>query len=243
MNVEQRGRFITTRWTLVAAAGADSSDPQRRQALEDLCQTYWPPLYAFLRRRGHTPEDAQDLTQGFFARILERQDFRAADPTRGRFRSFLLTALQHYAINEHDRAMTAKRGGELRRLSLDFEHVERTYALEAPSEDSPDRVFNRKWAAISLDRALQRLRDECRAAGKGTLADTLVPYLTDTGNLPAYREVAEQLGLTEGATKVAVHRLRQRFGAILRLEIAETVLAPADVDDELRELIRALSPS
>jgi RNA polymerase sigma-70 factor (ECF subfamily) len=237
------GRFVTTRWTLVAAAAADSSDPQRQEALGDLCQAYWPPLYAFLRRRGHSPEDAQDLTQGFFARVLERRDFSAADPTRGRFRSFLLSALQHYAINEHERASTVKRGGRVQRLSLDFEEVERTYVLEARHDDSPDRVFNRKWAAISLDRALGRLRDECHTLGKGALADALLPYLTDTGQLPAYRTVAEQLGLTEGATKVAVHRLRQRFGAILRLEIAETVLAPADVDDEVRELIRALSPS
>jgi RNA polymerase sigma factor (sigma-70 family) len=237
------GRFVTTRWTLVAAAAADSSDPQRQEALGDLCQAYWPPLYAFLRRRGHSPEDAQDLTQGFFARVLERRDFSAADPTRGRFRSFLLSALQHYAINEHERASTVKRGGRVQRLSLDFEEVERTYVLEARHDDSPDRVFNRKWAAISLDRALGRLRDECHTLGKGALADALLPYLTETGQLPAYRTVAEQLGLTEGATKVAVHRLRQRFGAILRLEIAETVLAPADVDDEVRELIRALSPS
>jgi RNA polymerase sigma factor (sigma-70 family) len=237
------GRFVTTRWTLVAAAAADSSDPQRQEALGDLCQAYWPPLYAFLRRRGHSPEDAQDLTQGFFARVLERRDFSAADPTRGRFRSFLLSALQHYAINEHERASTVKRGGRVQRLSLDFEEVERTYVLEPRHDDSPDRVFNRKWAAISLDRALGRLRDECHTLGKGALADALLPYLTDTGQLPAYRTVAEQLGLTEGATKVAVHRLRQRFGAILRLEIAETVLAPADVDDEVRELIRALSPS
>jgi RNA polymerase sigma factor (sigma-70 family) len=237
------GRFVTTRWTLVAAAAADSSDPQRQEALGDLCQAYWPPLYAFLRRRGHSPEDAQDLTQGFFARVLERRDFSAADPTRGRFRSFLLSALQHYAINEHERASTVKRGGRVQRLSLDFEEVERTYVFEARHDDSPDRVFNRKWAAISLDRALGRLRDECHTLGKGALADALLPYLTDTGQLPAYRTVAEQLGLTEGATKVAVHRLRQRFGAILRLEIAETVLAPADVDDEVRELIRALSPS
>jgi RNA polymerase sigma factor (sigma-70 family) len=237
------GRFVTTRWTLVAAAAADSSDPQRQEALGDLCQAYWPPLYAFLRRRGHSPEDAQDLTQGFFARVLERRDFSAADPTRGRFRSFLLSALQHYAINEHERASTVKRGGRVQRLSLDFEEVERTYVLEARHDDSPDRVFNRKWAAISLDRALGRLRDECHTLGKGALADALLPYLTDTGQLPGYRTVAEQIGLTEGATKVAVHRLRQRFGAILRLEIAETVLAPADVDDEVRELIRALSPS
>jgi RNA polymerase sigma factor (sigma-70 family) len=242
MSVGAQGRFITTRWTLVAAA-ADSADPRGREALGDLCQTYWPPLYAFLRRHGHTPEDAQDLTQGFFARVLERHDFRAADPARGRFRSFLLTALQHYVINEHERETTLKRGGRLQRLSLDFDEVERTYVLEARTGDSPDRVFNRKWAAISLDRALQRLRRECHDSGKGALADALLPYLTDTGNLPSYRVVAEPLGLTEGATKVAVHRLRQRFGAILRLEIAETVLSPAEVDDEVRELIRALSAS
>ena len=241
MNGEQGGRFITTRWTLVAAAARDSSDPHLREALEDLCQAYWPPLYAFLRRRGHSPEDAQDLTQGFFARVLERRDVRAADPARGRFRSFLLTALQHYVFNEHERKTTAKRGGRLQRLSLDFEDVERAYVLEARHDDSPDRVFNRKWAAITLDRALQRLRRECHASGRAALADALLPYLTDAGNLPPYRTVAEQLGISEGATKVAVHRLRQRFGTILRLEIAETVLAPADVDDEVRELIRALA--
>ena len=139
--------------------------------------------------------------------------------------------------------MTAKRGGRLHRLSLDFDEVERTYVLEAPADDSPDRVFNRKWAGITLDRALQRVRAECQQAGKGALAAALLPYLTDEGNLPPYRVVAEQLGLTEGATKVAVHRLRQRFGAVLRLEIADTVLEPADVDDEVRELIRALSTS
>ena len=173
--------------------------------------------------------------------MLERRDVRAADPARGRFRSFLLTALQHYVFNEHERKTTAKRGGRLQRLSLDFEDVERAYVLEARHDDSPDRVFNRKWAAITLDRALQRLRRECHASGRAALADALLPYLTDAGNLPPYRTVAEQLGISEGATKVAVHRLRQRFGTILRLEIAETVLAPADVDDEVRELIRALA--
>jgi RNA polymerase sigma factor (sigma-70 family) len=241
MSVEPRGRFVTTRWSLVTAA-TGNCDPDGREALADLCQMYWPPLYAFLRRRGHAPEDAQDLTQGFFARMLERQDFRAADPARGRFRSFLLASLQHFVINEHERATSVKRGGRLRRLSLDFEEVERTYVLEGRREDSPDRAFNRKWAAITLDRALHRLRDECRRAGRDAIASALIPYLTDAGDLPAYRSVAAELGLSEAATRVAVHRLRQRFGAILRLEIAETVLAPADVDDEVRELIRALSP-
>jgi RNA polymerase sigma factor (sigma-70 family) len=241
MNREPRGRFVTTRWSVVAAA-TGSSSPQSRRALADLCQTYWPPLYAFLRRRGHSPEDAQDLTQGFFARVLERHAFRAADPARGRFRSFLLASLQHHVINEHERGAAAKRGGRLPHLSLDFDDVERTYQVEARSQDSPDRAFNRKWAAITLDRALQRLRDESRPAGRHALVAALVPYLTDAGDLPAYRTVAAELGLSEAATRVAVHRLRQRFGTLLRLEIAETVLAPADVDDEIRELIRALSP-
>lgn len=235
-----RGRFMTTRWTLVNAAG-DGSDAPARDALAELCQAYWPPLYAYLRRRGHDAEEAQDLTQGFFARLLERRDIRAAHAERGRFRSFLLTALKRYVINEHERATSLKRGGHVLPLSLDFDGVERAESLAPRTDDRPDRLFDRRWAAISLDRALQRLRQECHRTGKGVLADALLPYLTDAGELPAYDTVARELGLTEGAVKVAVHRLRQRFGDVLRLEIAETVLAPEDVDDEVRELIRAVS--
>jgi RNA polymerase sigma-70 factor (ECF subfamily) len=225
---------------MVNAAG-HPSDPQTAGALAELCQIYWPPLYSYLRGHGHDPDEAQDLTQGFFARLLEHQDLRAADPERGRFRGFLLTALKRYVINEHKRAAAARRGGRHVRLALDFEEAERAYALERRTDDTPERVFDRKWAVIALDRALQRLRQECYQAGKSNLADVLLPYLTDTGELPAYRVVAAELELTEGAVKVAVHRLRQRFGAILRLEIGETVLRSDEVDDEMRELIRAVS--
>ena len=219
---------------------AARSDPHAAAALGELCQIYWPPLYGYLRGRGHTVEEAQDLTQGFFARLLERQDIRAADPARGRFRGFLLTALKRYAINEHERDTSWRRGGRQAHLALDFEDAERVYARERRNEDTPERIFDRKWAAITLDRALQRLRVEWELGGKTAEANALLPYLTDTGELPPYRDVAASLGVTEGAVKVAVHRLRQRFGAMLRLEVGETVLAP-DVEDEIRELIRAVS--
>ena len=233
------GRFVTTRWTLVNAAGHGAESDG--DALAELCQAYWPPLYAYLRRHGHDREEAQDLTQGFFARLLERRDIRMADPVRGRFRSFLLTALKRYVINEHERETSLKRGGRTTRLSLDFDAVERAEAVAPRTDDRPDRLFDRRWAGISLDRALQRLRGEYHQSGKGAVADALLPYLTDAGDLPSYDTVAAGLGLTEGAVKVAVHRLRQRFGAVLRLEIAETILDPGDVDDEVRELIRAVS--
>jgi RNA polymerase sigma factor (sigma-70 family) len=240
MGAERGGRFATTKWTLVGAAG-ESSDTEAREALAALCQIYWPPLYSYLRRHGHPREEAEDLVQGFFARLLERRDVQTADPTRGRFRSFLLTALKRYAINEHERATTIKRGGPHLPLSLDFDEAERRDAFEPRTDDTPERVFDRRWAAISLDRAERRLRDECLQSGKGAQAEVLLPYLTESSDLPAYSEVARTLGLTEGAVKVAVHRLRRRFGAILRLEIADTVLAPEDVEDEVRELIRAVS--
>jgi RNA polymerase sigma factor (sigma-70 family) len=233
------GRFVTTRWTLVNAAG--NSSTAANDALAELCQAYWPPLYAYLRRRGHDSEEAQDLTQGFFARLLERRDIRSADPARGRFRSFLLTALKRYVINEYERATSLKRGGHTLPLSLDFDAVERAEAVAPRTEDRPDRLFDRRWAEISLDRALQRLRKECQRASKGVFAEALLPYLTETGDLPSYGAMGETLGLSEGAIKVAVHRLRQRYGVLLRLEIAETVLDPEDVDDEVRELIRAVS--
>ena len=225
---------------MVNAAG-HPSNTHAAGALAELCQIYWPPLYSYLRRRGHDAEDAQDLTQGFFARLLERQDFRSADPVRGRFRAFLLTALKRYAINEHEHATAARRGGRQIRIALDFEDAERTYIVDRRNDDSPDRIFDRKWAGIVIDRAFGRLRNECRDSGKSAVADALLPYLSDTGNLPAYSTVAARLGLSEGAVKVAVHRLRQQFGAALRQEIAETMLPGEDVDGEMRELIRAIS--
>jgi len=234
-----QGRFATTRWTMVNAAGG-TSDAHSRKALTELCQIYWPPLYGYLRRRGHDREEAEDLTQGFFARLLERNDIREADPLRGRFRGFLLTSLKRYVINEHERATAAKRGGRLP-LVLDFDTAEQTYARGLGSDDTPDRVFDRNWAALCLDRALTSLRAEHHDAGKGAMADALLPYLTEGGNLPSYREIAAQLDVSEGAVKVSVHRLRRRFGAILRLQIADTVLSPEEADDEMRELIRVVA--
>ena len=234
------GRFASTRWTMVNAAGRES-DPHAAAALEELCQSYWPPLYSYLRRRGHDAADAQDLTQGFFLRLIERGDIRAADPARGRFRGFLLTALKRYAINEHERATAARRGGPKVRLTLDFDQAERTYALDMREQDTPDRVFDRKWAGIAIDRAIQRVRDECVDARQAAVTERLLPYLTHAGELPSYRDVAGDLVITEGAVKVGVHRLRQRFGAMLRLEIGETVLAPDEIEDEMRELLRAVS--
>ena len=240
MGPQGGGRFATTRWTMVNSAGHPSS-VAGAGALDELCQIYWPPLYGYLRGRGHSPEDAQDLTQGFFVRVLERQDIRAADPARGRFRSFLLTALKRYVINEHERGASIKRGGRYVRVTLDFEEAERTYALERRTGDTPEGLFDRKWAAIVLDRALHRVRDEYDRAGQGRLTNALLPYLTDTGELPAYADVAREHDLSEGAIKVAVHRLRHRFGVALRLEVAETVLDGDSIDDELRELLRAVS--
>lgn len=232
-------RFATTRWTLVVAAG--HADAASETALAELCQVYWPPLYAYLRGRGHNPEQAKDLTQGFFVGLLERHSLRLADRTRGRFRAFLLTALKRYVINEHEHSAAARRGGGLHTIPLDFEEAERTYVTDRRNDDTPERVFDRKWATITLDRAVRRLREEHRQAEKGAIADQLLPYLTDTGGLPSYREAAAQLGLSEAAVKVAVHRLRQRLGAILRLEVADTVASAHEVDDEVRELIRAIS--
>ena len=240
MTPDRRGAFATTRWSTVNAAGHLSA-AQAATALAELCEIYWAPLYGYLRNRGYRPEEAQDLTQGFFARLLETQTVRSADPARGRFRSFLLTALKRYVINERERTAAARRGGERLHLTLDFDRAERAYALEPRTDETPERVFDRRWAAIALDRALRRLRAEYVELGRESLADALLPYLTDAGELPSYRTVAADLQMSEGAVKVAVHRLRQRYGAILRAEIGETVLDENEVDTELRELFRAVS--
>ncbi|MDQ3348059.1 MAG: sigma-70 family RNA polymerase sigma factor [Acidobacteriota bacterium] len=233
-------RFATTRWTMVNAA-ARPADERASAALTELCEIYWPPLYGYLRGRGYSAEQAQDLTQGFFVRVLETQAIRAADPARGRFRAFLLTALKRYVINEYERDTAARRGGRHVHFPLDFDEAERAYAADRRDDETPDRLFDRKWAGIALERALQRLRDECAASGKTEMATALLPYLTDSTGLASYRAVAEDLGLTEGAVKIAVHRLRQRYGAILRAEVAETVAGDQEVEAEMRELLRALS--
>jgi len=234
-----RHSFPSTHWSLIAAAG-DVGDEASQAALSDLCGRYWYPVYAFIRRRGQSAENARDLTQGFFATLLDKGYLASADPQRGRFRAFLLTAVAHFVSKEHDKALAQKRGGNMRRLSLDFEEGERRYRLEPVDEWTAERIFLRRWALTLLDRALAQLRQDHTDAGKLSLFDALKAYLTGEEGLPAFRRVADELGMTEGAVKVAVHRLRQKFRERLRSEIAQTVSSSGEIDEELRSLQAAL---
>lgn len=239
-----RGRFATTRWSLVIDAargpGVDPESPPGR-ALAALCEAYWEPLYTFARRSGLGPEDARDRTQSFFARVLEAGTLAEADPDRGRFRSFLLASFRHFLANEWDREHARKRGGGRRRLSLDFDAGESRLGIEPADAETPERAFERRWALTLLDRALGRLRDRYEADGRAEWFAALAPALAGDRSV-SYAELADRLGSTEGAVKVAVHRMRERCREALRLEIAETVADPTEVDDELRQLFRALGP-
>lgn len=235
----RRGNFATTRWSMVLAAGQRSS-PESKSALAALCEAYWPPLYAFLRRKGYSPADAQDLTQGFFTLLLERNDMAAVRRERGKFRSFLIASLQHFLANEHDRRTAQKRGGGRKPLSLDFDAAERGYAIQASDQRSPEDAFARQWALTLLDRVQTLLRQEQEAQGKAEQWERLGPYLTGEQRAAPYTETAAALGLSEGAVKTAVHRLRRRFGELLRQEIAQTVSESSSVDQEIGELFEAL---
>jgi len=233
------GSFAPTRWSVVVAAGGHGT-ADTHAALTTLCEAYWYPLYAWARRRGRAAADAEDLTQGFFAELLEKGWVEAADPGRGRFRAFLLTAFKRHAGRMRDREAAQKRGGDRVRLSLDFDDGERRYALEPAHETTAERVYERRWALTLLERVLDGLRREAEEAGKGG------PFLALCGFLPggtddrSYAEVAEGLAMTEGAVKVAVHRLRARYRDRLRAEVAETVATPDEVDAELEALLAAL---
>jgi RNA polymerase sigma-70 factor (ECF subfamily) len=233
------GGFATTRWTLVLAAGRDMSK-ESAEALASLCGAYWYPLYAFARRLGHHPENAQDLTQAFFARLLEKHYLRAADPERGRFRSFPLAAFKHFLSHEQERAQAQKRGGGQAPLPLDLEAGETRYSLEPSHELTAERLYEQRWALTLLDQVLARLREEFRHAGKANLFDRLKGHLTGEGAAQPYREAAAELGTTEAAFKMAVHRLRQRFREALLAEIAQTVAGTDDVEEELRHLFAAI---
>ncbi|MCU0702754.1 MAG: sigma-70 family RNA polymerase sigma factor [Fimbriiglobus sp.] len=228
--------FRTTRWSLVAAA-SDAPGTLRSAALADLCQLYWYPVYFYVRRRTPDRHKAEDLTQAFFARLLEKNDLAAADPTRGRFRTFLLTACQHFLANQHDHDSAIKRGGRLNPLPIDFGHGDEQYTHGPSDTTTPDSEFERRWAVALLDQTLKELRVEYATAGKESHFDVLKGTLT--GDVVAYRDLGRQLGLSEGAVKVAVHRLRQRYRDRQRAAIAETVDRPADVDDEIRDLFEA----
>jgi RNA polymerase sigma-70 factor (ECF subfamily) len=231
--------FPSTQWSLIAAAAA-CKDEQSATALADLCGQYWYPVYAFIRRRGAHAEDAADLTQEFFATLLEKDYLEDVDPLRGRFRSFLLTAVARFVSKQRDKAAAQKRGGRRRTLSLDFDEGERRYAREPAHDWTAERVFDRKWAVAVLDQTLASLREEHIAAGKGEYFERLKVYLTgEAGALPL-AQLAEQLGTSEGAVKVAIHRLRQKYRERLRTLVAQTVATPDDVEDELRELLAAL---
>lgn len=233
------GRVATTQWSQVLAA-RDGSDTEARAALESLCQTYWQPLYAYIRHQGSDPDEARDLTQGFFAELLERDFLADVDPEKGRFRSFLLASLRHYLSHERDRARALKRGGGTTTLSLDVEVGEAGYALRPTEALTPVDVFERRWAMTVLDRAMQRLQTEAGADGNGSQFKELKQYLTSAEPQAPYREAGEALGISEGAVATAVHRLRQRYGQCLRAEIAETVVNPAEIGDELRHMLNVV---
>ncbi|MFN0068065.1 MAG: RNA polymerase sigma factor [Limisphaerales bacterium] len=239
-SVSGLGGFDTTHWSVVLAAGARETK-QAEAALETLCLTYWYPLYAYVRRRGHGPEDAQDLTQEFFARLLAKEYFRRADRERGRFRSFLLKSLQHFLVNEWVRGQARKRGGGEKLIPLDEALAERLYQQEPATPHPPESLYDRRWAVTLLDRAMERLGADYAAAGKRGLFDQLKGLLLTEGSGGIYREKALQAGMSEGAVKVAVHRLRHRFGEAVRAEIAQTVATPAEVEEELRGLLAAMS--
>ncbi|MHC4925124.1 MAG: RNA polymerase sigma factor [Planctomycetota bacterium] len=234
------GRFATTHWSMVVAAG-EKDTPEAEVALATLCERYWYPLYAFLRRRGRKAHDAQDLVQGFFAALLEKDYLLDADRERGRFRTFMLAALRHFASHERDKANALKRGGGRKRLSLDFDDGEKRYSLEPVEEITPERMFERRWALTLLDRVLGRLRDEYAGSGKAELFDALKPLLGGPGTARPYRDIGEDLEMSEGAVKVAAHRVRKRYRDALRQEIEETVDGPEAVDDEIRHLMAALA--
>jgi len=231
--------FTTTHWSMVLAAG-ETASPEAAAALEQLCRRYWYPLYAYVRRQGQTPEDSQDLVQEFFARFLRRQSLRLADRNRGRFRSFLLTSLKRFLITEWTKANREKRGGGQVVLSLDDDSAEARFAAEPATEQPPDALFDRGWAAILLERAMAALREEFEESGKQELFERLKVFVWGDRSAMAYPEMAVHLGMTEGAVKVAVHRLRQRYGELLREEIAQTVTTPVEVDEELRYLIAVI---
>ena len=236
----QPGWFATTHWSVVLAAGQVTS-PEAEAALENLCRAYWYPLYAYVRRQGHSPHDAQDLTQGFFARLLEKNWVGVADREKGKFRSFLLSVLNHYLGDELDRANAAKRGGGKVLLSLDEQTAESLLSQEPPSYLSPEQEFERRWAAALLQQAMARLRQEFETAGKGQTFDQLKLFLEGEASSGDYAAMAAGLGMSANAIAVSVHRLRQRYRELVRLEVANTVASPNEVEDEMRYLFSVLA--
>jgi RNA polymerase sigma factor (sigma-70 family) len=235
-----RAAFAPTRWTMVLSARAKDS-PESGPALETLCRTYWPPLYSFARRQGFSAPDAQDFTQEFFSRLLQKDYLRSVAPEKGRFRSFLLVAFKRFLANERERASAQKRGGGERPLSLDASAAETLYRTEPVDEASAAKLYERRWALTLLERTLGRLRDEFIAAGKGREFEVLKVFLTAPKGEADYTAIARELGLTPGAARVVAHRLRRRYREIFHEEIAHTVADPAEIEDEVRHLLGVLT--
>lgn len=225
---------------MVVAAGRRSS-PASKAALADLCQRYWYPLYVYVRRRVADLDEARDLTQDFFARLLEKNTLALADPQRGRFRSFLLTALKHFLINEWEKNRAQKRGGGRKVLAIDFDAKDQQWALEPAHAWTPERLYERQWALTLLDEVLAKLRREFQIAGKTRLFEQLKSFLVGDSAKTSHADAAERLGMTEGAVKVAAHRLRKRYRELLRHEVAQTVSDDKEVEDEIRALFRSLA--
>jgi RNA polymerase sigma factor (sigma-70 family) len=232
--------FATTHWSVVlAAAKGDSSGGIG--ALEKLCRCYWYPLYAYVRRRGYRPEDSEDLTQEFFARLLQHNWVAEARRSKGRFRSFLLMVLNRFLANEWDKIRAAKRGGGVPTIPIQMDTAETRYSLEPATTTTPEQIFERQWALALLDQVLLALRAEYEKGGKAALFDALKPSLAGRSETQPYAELAASLGMTEAAVKVAVHRLRERYRRRLQAEVAHTLASPSEVDSELRHLFRVLA--
>ena len=231
--------FTTTHWSLVLAAG-HGSRPDAATALATLCEAYWYPLYYYVRRRGYRAEEAQDLTQEFFAKLLEKGSLKVADPDRGRFRSFLLASLNHFLTAEWRRRSARKRGGGRPPLSLNVRSGESRYSQEPSHDLTPEKAYERRWALLLLEQAVSKLRAEYAASGKAALFDRLAGFLSGEKGV-LYQQVAGDLHMSEGAVRVAVHRLRQRYRQVLRAEVAHTVAGPQHIDEELRHLMAAVA--
>jgi len=232
--------FALTHWSVVVAAGRSDST-QARTALEKLCRNYWPPIYAFVRRQGHSPHDAQDLTQEFFARLLARKSLADVDRAKGRFRSFLLASLKHFLANEWDKARAEKRGGGQVLIPMDARAAESSCGIDPADNLTAEKIFERRWALILLEQVLQQLREEYVHDGKEELFEQLKVTLTEASRSVPYAEVAARLNMSEGAVKVAVHRLRQRYRERLRAKIAQTITSPTKVKKKIRTLFATLT--
>jgi RNA polymerase sigma factor (sigma-70 family) len=236
----QRGgvAFTTTHWSVVLEAQGES--PAAQEALEKLCRTYWRPIFAFLRRQGRPPEEAEDITQGFFAQLLERRKFSALRKEKGRLRSFLLGALKYFLADDQRRAKAIKRGKGQRLIPLEELRAGERIEMEPADPVTAEMIYERRWALTVLERVLSRLRDEYRAAGNAALFDSLKALLPDEPGAPSQAEIGARMGMTENAIRQAFYRFRQRYQSLLREEIANTVATPGDIEDELRHLITVL---